>query len=89
MALAERDDAPDANTLVDRRRPGRLANVSPHLIPLLRAEERAKLPPLEEVSDHPSGRSLDTGPGVALGIGLGALLWAMLIAGGWTIASAL
>lgn len=88
MALAQHDAAEDATALVDRRRPGRLAEVSPHLIPLLRAEERAKLPPLDEVL-RDADRSLDTGPGVVLGIGLGALLWAAMIAGGWSIASAL
>ena len=88
MALAHRDDADNATTLVDRRRPGRLAHVSPHLIPLLRAEERARLPPLEEVL-RDTDRQLDTGPGVVLGIGLGALLWVAIIAAGWSIASAL
>ena len=43
------EPAPDtAVTLADRRRPGRIANVSPHLLPLLRASERALLPPLPE-----------------------------------------
>ncbi|TRW16848.1 hypothetical protein [Glacieibacterium frigidum] len=87
MALAERDDEHDGMTMVDRRRPGRLAEVSPHLIPLLRAEERAKLPPLEDVL-RDADRQIDTGPGVVLGVGLGALLWAAIIAGGWSIASA-
>lgn len=88
MALAERDTADDATTLVDRRRPGRLAEVSPQLIPLLRAEERARLMPLDEVLEA-TDRHLDTGPGVALGVGLGALLWAALIWGGWSVATAI
>lgn len=88
MILAQRDTAPDAYTLVDRRRPGRLTHFSPHLIPLLRAEERAALPPLEEAMQA-TDRHLDTGPGVALGVGLGALLWAGLIWGGWSIATAI
>lgn len=87
MALAQYDAADDATTLVDRRRPGRLAQVSPQLLPLLRAEERSKLPPLGDVLA--TDRYLDTGPGVALGIGLGALLWAALIWGGWSIATAI
>ena len=87
MPIADHDNNPDATTLVDRRRPGRLANVSPQLIPLLRAEERAKLPAPDE-GLYVTDRHLDTGPGVAFGVGLGALLWAMLIAGGWSIVAA-
>lgn len=88
MALIEHDDAPDATTLVDRRKPGRLETVSPNLIPLLRAEERAKLPTLDE-DLYVSDRDLDTGPGVVLGVGLGALLWVAILAGGWSLASSL
>lgn len=35
----------------DRRRPGRPENVSPELIPLLRASERAKLPNPDQHND--------------------------------------
>lgn len=87
MTLTLDDEAIDIATSVDRRRPGRLAQVSPQLLPLLRAEERAKLPMLEEALEA-SDRHLDTGPGVALGLGLGALLWVAMLAGGWSLASA-
>ena len=87
MTLALLDPRSDTATRIDRRRPGRLAQVSPNLLPLLRAEERARLPPLD--IEHAASRSLDTGPGVALGVGLGALLWAALIAGGWSLVSAI
>ena len=86
MTLALDDDATDTATIVDRRRPGRLAEVSPQLLPLLRAEERAKLTTLDEALEI-SDRQLDTGPGIALGLGLGALLWTALIVGGWSLAS--
>ena len=86
MTLALHDEAIDTVTIVDRRRPGRLVQVSPQLLPLLRAEERAKLPTLDEALEA-SDRHLDTGPGIALGLGLGALLWTALIVGGWSLVS--
>ena len=86
MTLALHDEAIDTATIVDRRRPGRLKSVSPQLLPLLRAEERAKLPTLDEALEA-SDRQLDTGPGVALGLGLGALLWVAMLAGGWSLVS--
>ena len=86
MTLDVTDKPIDTATTVDRRRPGRLEAVSPKLLPLLRAEERAKLPMLDEVLEI-SDRRLDTGPGIALGLGLGALLWTALIVGGWSLVS--
>ena len=86
MTLDVTDKLIDTATIVDRRRPGRLVQVSPQLLPLLRAEERAKLPTLDEALEA-SDRHLDTGPGVVLGLGLGALLWVAMLAGGWSLVS--
>ena len=71
-------------TLVDRRRPGRLAEVSPHLLPLLRAEERGSLPPLPEET-YENDRLLGAGQGLALGIVLGGALWAGIIRTLWLV----
>ena len=76
-----------ATAATDRRRAGRLDSVSPQLLTLLRAEERARLAPLEP-TDHPSERRLDAGQAVVLAAGLGALLWAALIAAAWTALTA-
>ncbi len=73
-------------TLTDRRRPGRIANVNPNLLPLLRASERALLPPLSEDAPSPGGRRVDTGPGVLLGVIGGGLIWAAGIAAVWSLA---
>ena len=74
--MAQRDGA----VLADRRRPGRPDTVAAALLPLLRAEERAKLPPLDDALPAPP-RGLDTGPGVLLGAIIGSLMWAALGAG--------
>ena len=80
-------DATPATTLTDRRRPGRLAYVSPALLPLLRAEERARLPApppeAEDVTAWPDDRRLDAGEGVVLAMTAGALIWTAIIGGAW------
>jgi|GEM_PF-3184757 len=73
-------------TLTDRRRPGRIAAVNPNLLPLLRAGERALLPPLPEDEPSPGGRLVDTGPGVLIGVIGGAALWAAGIGAVWALA---
>ena len=76
-----------ATTLADRRRPGRMARVNPKLLPLLRAEERARLPALDpddcEIAAWPNDRRFDAGEGVVLGMAAGALLWTAIIGGAW------
>ena len=71
---------------LDRRRAGRPDSVNPKLLPLLRAEERARLPPLVEGSvDRVEQRRLDAGQALVLATGVGALLWGLLIAAGWAL----
>lgn len=79
-------------TLADRRRPGRLATVPATLLPLLRADERAKLPPLpkETAFIEPRRavrpeRRLGAGEGVLLGVLTGSLLWAAGISAVWSL----
>ena len=79
--LLEEAPAAEASVRADRRRPGRPASVNPKLLPLLRAEERACLPPLVETHE----RRLDAGQALALATGIGALLWGMLITAGWAL----
>ena len=74
--MIQTEARPEA-VLADRRRPGRPDTVAAALLPLLRAEERARLPPLAETLAAPP-RGLDTGRGVLLGALLGTLMWAAL-----------
>ena len=67
----------------DRRRPGRRTDVSAALLPLLRREERALLPPLADDDEAPLAlRGLRDGQGIVLGLGLGVIMWAALIGAG-------
>ncbi len=75
--------ADEGATLVDRRRPGRLTAVHPNLLPLLRAEERARLPGLPaEAAHHGGDRWLGAEGGLVVGVGLGSLLWVGIVAAG-------
>lgn len=95
MILDVRRDETEAATLIDRRRPGRRDTVNPNLLPLLRAEERARWPALvndgtEATPEHleTSGmgelrdRHLDAGEGMALAVGLGVIMWTLIIIAG-------
>lgn len=95
MTLDVPRDDPEAATLVDRRGPGRPLIVHSKLLPLLRAEERARLPALldDRLDPTPDGietfaigelrdRYLDAGQGVALGVGLGVIIWTAIIVAG-------
>lgn len=67
-------EAADGTVLkADRRRPGRLADVSPELIPLLRGQGTAVPNP-----DHAFGNpdQLHGARGVAAGVAVGAAIWA-------------
>lgn len=57
----------------ERRRPGRVENVNPALIPLLREETVRDDAVLERAGDD-----LDPARGIGVGIVLGVLLWAAL-----------
>ncbi len=57
---------------IDRRRPGRIANLSPELIPLLRGE----LPDPDQQFGNPD--QLHGARGIAAGVAIGATLWAAI-----------
>jgi hypothetical protein len=67
--------------LVERRRPGRPAQVSPELVPLLRGEIAVEL----EIDFPPEEQDqLGSARGIALGILISAALWvAIAYAGSW------
>ena len=58
---------------VDRRRPGRIANVSPELIPLLRGQ----LPDPEQQFGNPD--HLHAARGLVAGVAIGTALWTAVI----------
>jgi hypothetical protein len=59
---------------LERRRPGRMANVSPALIPLLRGQVRVP-------TDHEERRAdaLRPATGIAVSLLISGLIWALLI----------
>ena len=63
---------------VERRRPGRIAVVSPHLIPLLRGTTEP-LPDLKERGDSDLAPAI----GIAVSVLISVLLWAMLLSIIW------
>ena len=63
---------------VERRRPGRIAVVSPHLIPLLRGATEP-LPDLKERGDSDLAPAI----GIAVSVLISVLLWAMLLSIIW------
>ena len=76
--------------VADRRRPGRMENVSPHLIGLLRADHGAANPEAfdSDSLDEPAGIEEDRGDlaparGIIAACLLGALAWAAIVAGIW------
>jgi hypothetical protein len=83
MIVVQRDAA--AGTMVaERRRPGRPAHISPELIPLLRGE--APLVPNDPIRfDEPD--ELGAARGIALGVGISAVLWAAIAYGGYLLLS--
>ena len=63
----------------DRRRPGRPQEISPHLVALLRADERQTLPPMTaEVNRAAIGLGAAALLSVPLWIMLGVIAWALL-----------
>ena len=70
---------------VHGRCPGRPDHVNPALIPLLRGEATSGLSPSDEIDfDHDRG-VLAPASGIAVGLVLGALLWAVIGFAGWAI----
>lgn len=84
---------PDDNTLADRRRPGRMANVNPELIPLLRQSHRESASPSLETApgkvaegqgisfDEQDADDLAPARGIMLAIVLGGLIWLVILWG--------
>ena len=71
----------DQPTLDDRRRPGRVRNVNPHLIQLLRdpCEPDTSGPAQETAPSDQPDDDLAPARGIVLGITLSIALWAILI----------
>jgi len=87
--LGEGAPAPDsanAETAPDRRRPGRLPDVSPGLLPLLRNPVAVEIP-AEKAPDAGYTRDeLDAAKGIAVGIFLAVPLWCLIaLAIWWTV----
>jgi len=65
-------------TAADRRRPGRLGDVNPALIPLLRQKDLIEAALAQRDCDDLAGAK-----GIAIGALIGAVLWAGLLALAW------
>lgn len=90
--------APTDNTLADRRRPGRMANVNPQLIPILRRSHPEKVALLPETDlDKIEGEQgalvaeqdaddLAPARGIMLAVLLGGLMWIAIL---WSLKLAL
>ena len=78
--------APMSTAAPDRRRPGRFAQVSPHLIPFLRDAANTEIYPAAPDSTDASDLTENLAPifGIIVSIGLSFTLWALLIrVGSW------
>lgn len=67
---------------VDRRRPGRRADISPHLLPLLRGAATVGVPPqplFEDADEHCATPLV----GIVSGVLLSSILWCLVGAAGW------
>ncbi len=71
-----------APAIADRRRPDRKADVSPHLLPLLRHSAASELARLEAELAQTSQDQLGEAKGLGWGIGFAIPLWAMII---WSV----
>ena len=78
--IGDRGIAAPAEPRVERRRPGRMASVSPELIPLLRGHAE----PEPNVRDHPAD-DLAPATGIAVGSLISSLLWGLIIVAVWTV----
>ncbi len=92
QGLIERERKSEAaDTMPDRRRPGRLEYENPHLVTLLRrqpdADQRcphtAPGAGLSDVRDGREGNDLSTAAGIALAVALSAVAWASLALALW------
>ena len=83
--VPQRPDAEDLPTRPDRRRPGRLSIVNPHLISLLRrpatALSQPDLAPLRDATE--AADDLGAARGILFAVALGILLW--VIAAGFIL----
>jgi hypothetical protein len=83
--------APDANTLPDRRRPGRVSYVNPHLIRLLRKPAEAREIAIGSQSEHSAKpQPEEDGPdnlgaarGVLAALAIGLVFWGVAAALVW------
>jgi hypothetical protein len=87
------DDAAHASaTVTDRRRPGRVDYLNPHLVALLQGRHQARLPENPGVGRgiiHDAGDTSDDPLAPARGIGIGvvvsAVIWAALATALWML----
>ena len=78
------ETAPDGSLLTDRRRPGRVENVNPSLVPLLRGQATSGEPDSKTQFGDPD--QLGATRGIALGVVLSLPLWTgILLLGRWAL----
>jgi hypothetical protein len=69
---------------IERRRPGRLENVSPELIPILRSNRPLpEFPGQPDVPDHTD--DLSSARGVLVGMAISIPIWCLIGAAAWWI----
>ena len=83
--IAELLQAPAASAVPkDRRRPGRLDQVSPHLVPLLRTSSVAEAAAADMAEGMP-GDALAPAKGIAIGLALSVPVWAVIGGVVWAV----
>lgn len=79
IAEHDTDVQPNRATTVERRRPGRIANVNPALIPLLRSGALSMAAGRLEAAEREPRSDLDPAYGILVAALSNALFWAVLI----------
>ena len=72
-----------AETVPDRRRPGRLTDVSPDLIPLLRDPVAIEIPSDDALAPEHSRDELGAAKGIVVSLLLAAPFWFLIALGIW------
>ncbi len=83
---AEGDESLHAGVAIDRRRPGRPAEVSPHLLPLLRGAASVPVPPAPLVIDQ-EDRPRTPLAGIFNAILISSVLWCLIALAARTFAT--
>jgi len=85
--LRAAEQVPTLARVKDRRRPGRIDQVAPHLVPLLRNPATVDIPTLSpgEVNASPLKGDLTPLQGITLDIVSSVPLWAVIVGVGWVV----